>query len=328
MDADNRVKVAEGHWDALPAWRSQMPPRARWNESFQIVRDQNFRICGKYLDGENTGLVDLFKQVAGAHLPLAKAISVGCGTGAKEMRLIQAGVVSHFHLCDLSSVSLEQGKQIAQEWGLSDKVSFAHGNAFDNIKNQEYDLVYWDNALHHMPSADDAVRWSLEILRPGAWFLMTEFVGANRFQWTEEAVELINAVRNSLNDECFHNPRDPEHPWPRHFRRPTLEEMEYDPSESVDAEAIIPALNNYFPNALIKHVGGTVYHVGLGDILTNIPEGSDILKLCLLLDRATASIPHYAVGIAQKPLRAKKLSAKWFTHMKSQFRRTFLGPKA
>ena len=232
MENDAQIKAAENHWDALNDWRYRMPPRSRWNESPEIVRDQNFRICGKYLDGENAGLAEFFKEVSKIDRPLAKGVSVGCGTGAKEMRLIQAGIVDHFDLCDLSSVSLAQGQQIANEWGLQDKVTFKHGNAFEHINGEIYDLVYWDNALHHMQSARESVEWSYGVLNSGGWFLMTEYVGANRFQWPDDVILVINSVRNLLPDSVFYNPRDPDNFWPRTFRAPTLQEMEYDRAQA------------------------------------------------------------------------------------------------
>ena len=80
---------------------------------------------------------------------------------------------------------------------------FVHGDDFRVPLGRNYDLVYWDNSLHHMFNADAAVAWSRGVLRPGGWFLMTDFVGANRFRWSDETYALVDLIRGSLPDRCF-----------------------------------------------------------------------------------------------------------------------------
>ena len=75
--------------------------------------------------------------------------------------------------------------------------------------------------------------------------------------------------------------------------------MDYDPSEAVDSEAILPAIEKYFPKAIIRHAGGTVFAMVLNDILTNVHEDSELLDYLLGLDE-NIDIPHYAVAMAQK----------------------------
>lgn len=301
IDKRGEAQKAGDYWDTSTDVYAQMPPRARWPSSPHIVRYQNERACGRIISGaSNRGAIELFKDMAGSDVPVGKAVSIGCGPGHKELLLLEDGTVEHFDLYDVSQESLNAGRSLAKQMGVEDRVRFIHGYDFEKELTETYDLVYWDNALHHMFDATAAVRWSHSALRPGGWFLMTDYVGSNRFQWPEEACDLVDAIRGSLPDECFYNPINPSMPYSRTAPRPTLPDMEYDPSEAADSEAIIPAIEAYFPEPTIKHVGGTVFHQALNDVLTNIPEESELLSALLEQDRQI-DVPHYAVAVAQKP---------------------------
>ncbi|MBJ7442215.1 MAG: methyltransferase domain-containing protein [Sphingopyxis sp.] len=300
-DARSDAREAGEFWDTMGAFYAQQPPRAHWPLSPHIVRDQNERACGRIIPGgSNRGAIELFKDIAGADVPVGRAVSIGCGPGHKELMLLKDGIVSHFDLYDVSNESLNAGRNLAQQMGVEDRVRFIHGYDFESDLPGGYDLVYWDNALHHMFDATAAVRWSRDALRPGGWFVMTDYVGASRFQWPAEVYDIADAVRGALPDECFHNPINPAKPYSRYVGRPTLQDMEYDPSEAADSEAILPAIDTYFPNATIRHVGGTIFHLALSEVLTNILEESDLLNSLLKRDREI-DIPHYAVAVAQKP---------------------------
>lgn len=246
-------------------------------------------------------MIELLRDTAPHTFPVPRAVSVGCGSGEKELALVREGLVSHFDLFDVSAVALAGGSSLAAQWGISDRVRFVHGSDYRRDLDSGYDMVYWDNALHHMFDAWAAVQWSHDVLRPGGWFVMADFVGANRFQWSDEAMAVADLVRSSLPDSCFANPMQPGASYSRTAHRPTLQEMEYDPSEAADSEAIIPAIEAVFPDPIIRHVGGTVYHLAISDVLTNIPEDSILPEYLINLDRNTSHIPHYAAAIARKP---------------------------
>ncbi len=294
------IAKSAAHWDAHQEWRLKQPDRIRWWESEAIWRSINHRVCGKAIPGGHAGLFDLLESKV-SDLPLARAVSVGCGSGLHEMELVRRGLAGHFDLYDISQELVSAGRAHAEATGIGDKCSFMRANAFAEPPKPVYDLVFWGSALHHMPSAEDAVKWSYDSLRPGGWFLMTEYVGANRFQWSRATVSLVNLFRATLPQAVFRNDRNPTSPYKRFFNAPTLDDMAYDPSEAMDSEAIIPAVKKHFSRAEIKNIGGTIYHLGLEDILTNIPEDSRTLRYAICWDWMMRFIPNLAVAIAQKP---------------------------
>jgi SAM-dependent methyltransferase len=96
-----------------------------------------------------------------------KAISVRCGAGTKEMWLMQMIDVARFDLYDVAKEVIAFGKEEAARQNVSDRVRLFAEDAFAARVGVDYDLVYWNNALHHMPNVEDALNWSYDRLKPG-----------------------------------------------------------------------------------------------------------------------------------------------------------------
>lgn len=111
----------------------------------------------------------------------SKGLSVACGEGRKEMSLVSAGIVEHFDLFEISAARVERGRALAEKKGIADKLTFHVCDAFSTDVGQ-YDIVYWNNALHHMLDTTEAVAWSHERLVRGGSFVMDDYVGRNRLQ--------------------------------------------------------------------------------------------------------------------------------------------------
>jgi SAM-dependent methyltransferase len=157
-----------------------------WHNPF-VLRCINKRICGRPIDGRSEGLIDWLRVSFGHLFPLERGISVGCGDGSKEVRFLQAGIVRTFDLYELSEKSIERGRLLSRRLGLADRMSFHRGIAFEEVRAPEsYDLVAWNDALHHMPSAEEALAWSRMVLKSGGIFSLDDFVGSTRFQWPDE----------------------------------------------------------------------------------------------------------------------------------------------
>jgi hypothetical protein len=85
----------------------------------------------------------------GGH-PLRLGVSVGCGDGTKEMTLLRSGVVERFVLYEVAEARIANGMANAAKWNLSDRVEFRREIVNFAAGDPTYDLVYWNNALHHM----------------------------------------------------------------------------------------------------------------------------------------------------------------------------------
>lgn len=291
--------------------------RTRWWQSPFIIRFINEKIAGKPLEGFSQGLINRAMQLADDRYPFHRGISVGCGNASKEINLIVQGLVASFTLFDLSQVSIEKGKESARKAGVEDKVNFILGDAFETLIVKEwFDFVHWNNSLHHMHNVEEAVRWSYSVCKKGGMFFMDDFVGPNRFQWSEKMLAIASMVRSCLPERYLVKPPGSlkEHFkkmmgrkafFARRLERPNIQNMILnDPSEAPDSERIIQSVKKYFPNAEITLTGGVIYHHALNDILQNFDEEKDkwVLDLFMIIDDLCTDLgeTHYATALAIK----------------------------
>jgi SAM-dependent methyltransferase len=223
-----------------------------WHNSF-VIRKINKRICGREVDGRTQGIIEWLKHSYGHLFPLERGISVGCGDGSKEVLFIQAGIVASFELYELSEKAIEKGRVLSHRLGLANQMNFHLGIAAQEIKTPDsYDLVAWNDALHHMPDVSDALAWRRMILKPNGIFSMDDFVGATRFQWPDNQLALATAVRDAIPLKYRAIPGSPFRYPPSEVERPTIASMiASDPSEAADSERILPSLAKHFPEAVV-----------------------------------------------------------------------------
>lgn len=301
--AENQQQVSE-HWSA--AARKALPGRIRWWMSPTIVRHINRLICGEDVAGVNGGLARLLElRLAGR--TLTRGVSVGCGTGEKEVSLMRRSMVETFDLFELSVERVRQGKELAARTGLAERAVFRDDDPFTAYEPESLDLVFWVGSLHHMFDVDAAVAWSRTVLRPGGVMYVEEFVGPDRFQWSDATLALTGLVRQALPDRCFLPLPDSEQPLSRQIARPNAALLARDdPSESVQSSRILPAIANTFPNADLIPLGGAIYSLALQDVLHHLNEDDEsdaaLLRELLLFDTFSVHLPEidclYAATLA------------------------------
>jgi SAM-dependent methyltransferase len=219
------------------------------------------------------------------------------------MGLVVDGLVNEFHLFEISAERIRAGKEQASSLGISHRVHFYEVDALEVCRDKDFELVYWNNALHHMMDTDVAVSWSRDRLSPGGIFAMDDFIGPSRFQWTDRSLKIASNFRSSLPNDMLRSPHNVANSEPTVLVRPAIASMiQTDPSEAADSDNIIPAIRRYFPEATMTFTGGVIYHHALNNILANFDEDSVELKIALVLDDAMSSFGenHYAVSFAQK----------------------------
>ena len=233
---------------------------------------------------------------------LGVGVSIGCGEGSKEMALLAVGAVRHFHLFEIAEARVARGRKRARNLGLSGRISW-HLESPDFASPMPVDLVYWNNALHHMLDTRVAVTWSRESLRPGGTFYMNDFVGPDRMQWPDEMLEAASAIREQLPERLIGSasrkvvrPRETRWPRSRWRRHVSLA----DPTECADSAAILPAIREHFPSASVKPTGGVVYHLALHGLLDRFTDDEELWPWLLEADRlyAERGLTHYAVAVA------------------------------
>ncbi|MEZ0472965.1 class I SAM-dependent methyltransferase [Luteimonas salinilitoris] len=283
-------------------WAAKKTPvRPRWWASDRIKQHINAK-AGVSSPSMHAGFNHLLGSLGQR---FKKGISVACGPARKEMRLLRAGIVSHFECYEFSQERIDQGHQLAEAQGLADRIQFHRADAMAMALPDDYDLVYWNNALHHMMDVKRAVWWNRERLKKGGYFAMDDYVGPTGFQWDEAHLFHVNNFRASLPERVFKHPRSSAKRLPRIVPKPDAALLwAKDPSEAADSSMILPSLKKYFPTAEILKTGGAIYHTALNNILANIDENDDvdILDEALSLDDHMIELGYtnYAIALAQR----------------------------
>ncbi len=296
-------EAVDAHWSNFYA--NQWEQILRWWQCDDIVRHVNEKVCGKRLSGQSVGLYELVRSRY-ADRRFLRGISVGCGQGTKEFDLMEYLPVERFDLYELSQFAVESGSELAVGRGLGERVAFHYADAFaQNGLEETFDILMWNNALHHMPDVDKAIAWSRRVLKPGGLFIMDDFVGPTRMQFAEWVLDFNSKLRRQMPKRYLTNPRNPYEQLPLDV--PPIDPdalYRHDPSECADSGRILHYLKVHFPEMEIIPTGGAAYHVGLNDVLHNIVQAEDVAELKRWLEADDQLISkgetHYAVAIAEK----------------------------
>jgi len=298
---ETREKINQ-HWSQVA--KTSNPSRTRWWESPAIKQHINRLVCGEPISGFGQGLT---RKAMSYGKSYNLGVSVGSGTGSKEMNLIQQGLVKNFILFELSDERIKQGKLLAEKLGLSKNVVFVQEDYLKAKLPENVDFVHWNNALHHMFDVYESVKWSYDILEYGGMFYMDDYVGPSRFQYSDEVLALLTRIRSLLPKRYLSNPRDSSKLLSSKIVRCDPEKLiAIDPSEAVEPDKILETVKHYFPSVKITQTGGYVYLACLGDIIHNIDEENEtdkaILDLLMLVDELMVNVPKLG-GYMQQLLR-------------------------
>ncbi|QHT69594.1 class I SAM-dependent methyltransferase [Rhodocytophaga rosea] len=171
------IKTPNGQW-------------VRWWQSPHIIRTINKKVSGVACNGFSQGLINLAKEHSKGRT-YKRGISVGCGSGNKEMNLIQQGLLEEFTLYELAEERIKAGRKLAQQLGIEAKVNFIESDALKiETREASYDFVHWNKALHHMMDTEEAVKWSHHVLEEGGMFYMDDYVGLPGFSGQIQCLKL------------------------------------------------------------------------------------------------------------------------------------------
>ena len=285
-------------------WSARVKSSGNWWTNRLVIRDINRRVIGTPYAEISRGAIELGRQLTGDRR-LVSGISVGCGNGAKEIALVRNGFVDRMLGYDLAEVRIAQAQASAAALGLDDRIEFHNVDAFAAHSAPEFDLVYWNNSLHHMLDVPMALAWSRDVLRPGGLLLIDEFVGPSRMRFDDETLAYANAVRGMLPERIRrgHAAVSRSAGWTGTGSSPALRRI---PSEAADSGRTLAAVAELFEAPVSRPTGGAIYFVALNGLFANFdmaaPEDRQLLEHLLRLDEIyTAARPErtiYAVAAA------------------------------
>lgn len=168
--------------------------------------------------------------------PGARILSPGCGAGNKELALARALPDRYIIGGDIATAALQTGREAAARAGLSN-IEFVEQDFNDlHLDPQSLDAVAGLGALHHVEKLEHFWAECQRALRPGGVILGQEYIGADRFQWSDTQIAEANRVLRDMVPE--------EHKVHHRavVRTPIEQMMALDPSEAVRSSELLPTL--------------------------------------------------------------------------------------
>lgn len=237
-----------------------------------------------------------------------RALSLGCGTGHRELDLAALDQFDRIDAIDRSEKRIEHARAKARERGYDRIIRYEAGNVFSaKLCDSYYDLVIVEQSLHHFSPLEAILRMIERALKPDGFLLFNEFTGPSRFQWTGKQLEAVNGLLSLLPER--YRIRWKSRTVKNRVHRPgRLSMILYDSTEAVESSRILPLMHELFDIVELAGYGGTVLQLLLNDIahnfLSNDSETQRLLRMCFdaedeLLESGRLE-SDFVVGICRK----------------------------
>lgn len=231
----DEAAAAAGFWDQQVATTS-----VYWAEHAKVR---------EYVNECVTGVGWLWPVVAlkagWAYKPLARGLSIGCGSGNLERALRLLNVCKSILGLDVSKASIVEARRLARDEDIDGvRYKVADCNAL-KLPREHYDGVFFHGSLHHISDPDALLAEVAKSLRPHGLVYIDDYVGPARDEWNDEHLKHARAVYETVPDEFKVVPVNAPLDW-------------RDPSEMIRSSRIMPAFHANFDELHYRPYWGNV----------------------------------------------------------------------
>ncbi|HYC60997.1 MAG TPA: class I SAM-dependent methyltransferase [Thermoanaerobaculia bacterium] len=179
-----------------------------------------------------------------------RGLSIGCGSGALERSLMTLDVCERVDAFDGAVGSLDDARQQAAAHGWSERLRYFAAD-FNTIAlpRDTYDIVFFNQSLHHVARLEYLLREVHRALKPDGLLYADEYVGPSRHQWTPDRLTIHQIIYGFLPPE-----------WRYYDRVPAPIEYD-DPSEAIRSSEILPQMSVGFDIVQRRDYGGTLLSI-------------------------------------------------------------------
>ncbi|RMH22863.1 MAG: class I SAM-dependent methyltransferase [Acidobacteria bacterium] len=232
------------YWDKVEHHLGRRHLERMWMDHPRVRARINRRVTG---DPGRWPTDWLCQRLAG-RLPLARGLSIGCGTGGLERDLLRKGVVRRITGVDLGEEPLAYARRAAEETGLGAAVDYVRADARRYLEQhpRAFEAVFFHASLHHFDRLDELLSAVRRALVPGGVLYLDEYVGPSMGDWGVRLLLLPNLVYYAL---------------PKALRRPRLVRTPRnpdDPTEAICAAGIMAAVERHFDVRARRDYGGNL----------------------------------------------------------------------
>jgi SAM-dependent methyltransferase len=202
-----------------------------------------------------------------------RLLDIGCGRGEVSITLTNALIVDESLGVDVSAEGIAGAAALSAQYGTQDKTAFQCADVCDlDFPEGHFEAIIINMALHHMLDLEQIMRKIRAWKTPSAPVVLHEYIGPNRFQWSDAALRAGTAMLESMPPELrVHGVTGA---VVERLERPPYAAMLFgDPSEALRSADIVDVVGCYFELVERKDFGGTVLQPILADIVHNFdPE--------------------------------------------------------
>jgi SAM-dependent methyltransferase len=212
------------------------------------------------------------------------ALSLRAGDTKLECELLRLGACARMTILAETPERLEYvGARIPDE--LRTPVHLEHAEPLEFTPPEPLAIVVANSALHRSPDPDALVTRIGEWLVPGGMVYVDEFVGPDRFQWTDAQIEIVNQLLASLPEELRRDLASETGGPKSEIGRPDPQRFARDhPTEAVASERIRAALDANLEAVALRPYGGAIYHQLFARIMGNFAGHPELVRTILSFD--------------------------------------------
>jgi GT2 family glycosyltransferase/SAM-dependent methyltransferase len=257
-------------WDAHPSTLSYISRRISGNPDETWLRFVQRRFCPHRL---------------------ARGLSLGCGWGQLERDAIGLGICETFDAYDVAQGAIEVASNEAKKLGLEDRLRYFCADLNEVVfERGKYDICFAGASLHHIDNLEHLLQQVKAGLCPGGLFIVNEYTGPSRYQWSEKVNVLMNRLLAAVPQHLRISLRDGV-TLKGAVQRPLPEDViRVDPSEAIRSGEIIGLLEGNFEIMYRADFGGTLLQFALADIIGNFkpddPCHNGLLNLAILIEES------------------------------------------
>jgi SAM-dependent methyltransferase len=224
---------------------------------------------------------------------LDRALVLGCGSaGWLEQALAGRHRFRSIVACDFAQDSVERARARALALGIT-TIEYRVLDLEHDRLDGPYDAIFANDVLHHIADLEGLYLRIHDALKQSGKFIFNEYVGPNRFQYSDERMDLLNRYFRILPDRLRLDHVTGHVLWRRERLDRTKVERE-DPTEAVRSEEVLPLARRFFQTEKEYPYGGGLLNPLLFGIVANFLPGDSfddrmLEVLCGAEERLTRS---------------------------------------
>ncbi|MGC9329496.1 MAG: class I SAM-dependent methyltransferase, partial [Candidatus Hinthialibacter sp.] len=207
--------------------------------------------------------------------PVSRGLNVGCGQGELERLILRRRIAECMDGFDISPAAVEIAQKKAAGEGFGGRIHYftADANAIEKSNlPRDYDIIFASMSLHHFVRLEHCLNHLNQRLASRGLLVVNEFIGPDRFQWSDEQLDAVNRILACFPHDLKANLRNPGEIKNR-VARPSLKYMkEHMAFEAVCSQRILSALRERFHILEQRDYGGTVLQLLFEAIMGNFNE--------------------------------------------------------